>query len=109
MSLGELVRNWPEITASLLTIPAMPHATCDARLWPYLKDTTDYVLWAATAALLKHCNPHEVAARAPQDLRVRAEGAEGSSRLRHETNVEWWEDQPKAALRIWRVCLTTTA
>ena len=25
------------------------------------------------------------------------EGAERSSRLRHETNVEWWEDQPKAA------------
>src|SRR5208337_4772331 len=25
------------------------------------------------------------------------EGAERSSRLRHETNVKWWEDQPKAA------------
>ena len=24
------------------------------------------------------------------------EGAERSSRLRHETNVEWWKDQPKA-------------
>jgi hypothetical protein len=24
------------------------------------------------------------------------EGAERSSRLRHETNVQWWNDQPKA-------------
>ena len=28
------------------------------------------------------------------------EGAERSSRLRHETNVEWCKDQPKAAPRI---------
>ena len=28
------------------------------------------------------------------------EGAERSSKIRHETNVEW-KDQPKAAPRIW--------
>jgi hypothetical protein len=27
-------------------------------------------------------------------------GAERSSGLRHETNVEWWKDQPKAVPRI---------
>jgi len=29
------------------------------------------------------------------------EGAERSSKIRYETNVEW-KDQPKAAPRIWR-------
>jgi hypothetical protein len=51
------------------------------------------------------------------------EGAERSSRLRHETNVEWWKDQPKGCSenlgfwienglsvrsRMWRVNIKTS-